>query len=203
MNLHIASATSRKVAASADDECDSDDISELDDTITAYNSLLSILPTFSPSDTGDTETFSLYHGDMSSNNILIDPTAHCITGIVDWECVTLEPSWKVAKVPKLLDVPEVDDGSLIPAAAPPPDKDADGFDKQFRDRLEQMPLRCVFNEELAGKPEHGSRERLFENKIYQAKMRPIMVRKWANRVQHGSDPFPTKTEGDLYFLSEH
>jgi hypothetical protein len=103
LNLHIASATSRKAAANADDEYDSDDISELEDAITAHKSLLSILPTLFPPDTGNFEIFSLYHDDMSSNNIPIDPITHRITGIVDWECVSLQPSWKVAKVPKLLD----------------------------------------------------------------------------------------------------
>jgi hypothetical protein len=203
LNLHVASTTSRKVAASADDEYDEDDISELEDAIAAYESLLSVLPTFFPPDTGDTETFSLYHDDMSSNNILIDPTTHRITGIVDWECVSLQPSWKVSQVPQLMDGPEVGDGSPIPAAAPPPDEDADDFHKELRDRLEQMLLRRIFNGELGGKPEHRSRERLFENKIYQAEVRPIVVRSWANRVKQGSDPFPIKTEVDLYFWPEH
>jgi len=117
-----------------------DDISELEDAITTYKSLLSILPTLFPPDTGDTKTFLLYHDDMSSNNILIDPTTHCVMGIVDWECVSLQLSWKVAQVPKLLDGPKVDNGSLIPAAAPPPDKDADNFHKQLWDQLKQMLL---------------------------------------------------------------
>ena len=203
LNLHIASTTSRKVAASADDEYDEDDVSELEDAIAAYESLLSTLPTFFPPGTGDAETFSLYHDDMSSNNILIDPTTHRITGIVDWECVSLQPSWKTAQVPQLLDGPEVDDGSPIPAAAPPPDEDADEFHKELRERLEQMLLRRIFYEEMGGKPDHGSRERLFENKMYQAEVRPIAVRSWVNRVQEGSDPFPTKTEGDPYFWPEH
>jgi hypothetical protein len=96
-----------------------------------------------------------------------------------------------------------DEGSPIPAAASPHDEDADDFHKELRDRLEQMLLRRVFNEELAGKPEYGSWERLFENKMYQVELRPIAVRRWVNRVRQGSDPFPTKTEGDPYFWPEH
>ncbi|KAI0247102.1 phosphotransferase enzyme family-domain-containing protein [Lactifluus subvellereus] len=203
LHLHVTSTTSRKIAASADDEYDEDDISELDDAIAAYQSILSILPSFFPPEASSQETFSLYHDDMSSNNILIDPATHRITGIVDWECVSLQPAWHVARVPQLLDGPEVDDGSPIPAAAPPPDKGADDFHKELRDRLEQMLLRGVFYEELGGKPEHGSRERLFENKMYQAEVRPTGVRNWANKVQQGSDPFPTKTEGNPYFWPEH
>jgi len=44
LHLHIATATSRKIAASAGDEYDEDDISELKDTIAAYESLLLALP---------------------------------------------------------------------------------------------------------------------------------------------------------------
>ena len=203
LHLHVASTTNRKIAASADDEYDEDDISELDDTISAYQSILSILPTFFPPEASGQETFSLYHDDLSSNNILVDPATHQITGIVDWECVSLQPAWHAARVPQLLEGPEVDDGSPIPAAAPPPDKAADEFHKDLRDKLEQMLLRGVFYEELGGKPEHGSRERLLENKVYQAELRPTAIRNWANEVQQGSNPFPTKTEGDLYFWPEN
>jgi aminoglycoside phosphotransferase (APT) family kinase protein len=203
LHLHIATTFSRKVAASADDDYDKDDISELEDAIGAYESLLSVLPTLFPPDTGDTEVFSLYHDDISSNNILVDPMTHCITGIVDWECVSLQPSWKVAQVPQLLYGPEVDDGSPIPASAPAPDENADEFHKELRETLEQMLLRRIFYEELGGKPDHGSRERLFEIKMYQVEVRPRAVGSWASRVQQGLDPFPMKMEGDPYFLPEH
>ncbi|KAH9967393.1 phosphotransferase enzyme family-domain-containing protein [Russula dissimulans] len=203
LRLHIASTTTRKDIASADDEYDEDDISELEDAIAAFESLLSILPDFLPPQAGNAETFSLYHDDISSNNILVDPTTHRITGIVDWECVSLQPSWEVARVPQLLDGPEVDDGSPIPDAAPPPDQTADDFHKTLRDRLEQMLLRRVFYEELGGKPEHGSRERLFENKMHQADVRPTAVMRWVDSVRQGKDPFPTKMEGDPYFWPEH
>jgi len=72
-----------------------------------------------PPEARNTETFSLYHDDMSSNNILIDPTAHCITGMVDLGGISLQPSWKVG--------PEIDNDSPTPAAPPPLDKDADEF----------------------------------------------------------------------------
>jgi hypothetical protein len=46
--------TSRKGAASADEEYDEDDIPELEYGTAAYNFLHAILPTFSPLDTGNT-----------------------------------------------------------------------------------------------------------------------------------------------------
>jgi len=199
LHLHIASATSCKVAAIGDDEYDEDDILELENTIAAYESLLSILPTFFPPDASTPETFSLYHNDISTDNILVDPTTHRITGIVDWECVSLEPSWKVDRVPQLLDGPEVDDGSPIPVVPPPPDESASDIDKESRDRLETMLLRRIFYEEVGGKPDHGSRERLFEIKVQQVELWPTIVRNWVNRVQEGLDPFPTKIDANTFF----
>jgi len=203
LHLHISSTTNRKIAASTNDECDEDDISEFEDAISAYESLLSVLPTFFSPEASDAETFSLFHDDISSNNILIDPMTHRITGIVDWECVSLQPSWEVVRVPQLLEGPEVDDGSPIPDVAPRPEEGADEFHTELRERLEQMLLRHIFYDEMGGKPKHGSRERLFENKMQQVDLRPTGVRNWANGVLQGADPFPTKMEGDPYFWPEN
>ena len=137
------------------------------------------------------------------DNILVDPTTHRITGIVDWECVSLEPSWKVDRVPQLLDGPEVDDGSPIPVVPPPPDESTSEFDKEPRDRLEQMLLRRIIYEEVGGKPDHGSQERLFEVKVQQVELWPTPVRKWVNRVQEGLDPFPTEMEANYFFWPGH
>jgi hypothetical protein len=58
-----------------------------------------------------------------------------------------------------------------------PDEDAGEFHRELWDQLEQMLLQRIFYE-FRGKPEHGSRERLFENKVYQGE---------------------AKAEGDAYF----
>jgi hypothetical protein len=172
---------------STNDEYDEDDISEFEDAISAYEALLSVLPIFFPPEAGGAETFSLFHDDLSSDNILVDPTTHRITGITNWECVSLQPSWEVAaRVPQLLEGPEVEDGSPIPDAAPAPGAGgaADEFHKELRERHEQMLLRRIYYEEMGGKPNHGSRERLFESKLQQVDVRPTVVRNWANGVLH-------------------
>ncbi|KAI0280955.1 hypothetical protein BGY98DRAFT_961531 [Russula aff. rugulosa BPL654] len=166
--------------------------------IAAYESLLSILPVFFPSDASDAETFSLFHDDISTNNILVDPTTFRITGIVDWECVSLQPLWEVSRVPKLLEGPEVlvfHGYSQIPDTPPPPEPGADVVQKEQREALEQMLLRRIFYDEIGGKSKHRSRERLFENKINQVDFRPTLVRDWANKVLQGEDPFPKEGEG--------
>ena len=201
LRLEIASTTSRKVAAMGDDEYTERHISKMEDIIAAHKSLLSILPTLFHPEPSTPETFSLYHDDLTLNNILVDPTTHRITGIVDWDCVSLEPSWKVVRVPQLLDGPEVDVSSLVPTSLP--DESAGKMYQEWRDRLEKVPLRQIFYEEVGGKPDHGSLERLFDNKIQEAEYWPTPVRNWVERVEKGLDPFPTKTEWDIFFWPEH
>ena len=197
MRLNIASTTSLKVAAIGDDEYTESNISEMENIIAAHKSLLSILPTFFHPEASTPETFSLYHDDLTTNNILVDPTTHRITGIVDWECVSLEPSWKVVRVPQLLDGPEEDDGSLMQTS--PPDESAGIIYTEWRDRHEKMLLRQFLYEEVGGKPDHGSRERLFDILIQKAEYSPTAVRDWVDRVKEGSDPFAMKTEGSILF----
>ena len=42
--------------------------------------------------TSNPEENMLYHTDLSSSNILVDPVTHRITGIVDWDCVNIRPA---------------------------------------------------------------------------------------------------------------
>ena len=191
LHLHISSTTNRKNAVRTDDECDDkDDISEFEDAIAAYQSLLSVLPIFFPPEARDAETFSLFHDDLSPDKILVDPTTHHITGITDWECVSLQPSWEAAaRVPQLLEGPEVEDGSPIPDAAPATEMGGGGADelhKELRERHEQMLLRRIYCDEMGGGHTHasGSRERLFESKLQQVDVRPTAVINWANGVLH-------------------
>jgi aminoglycoside phosphotransferase (APT) family kinase protein len=188
LHLHISSTTNRKTAVGTNEKHNDEDdvISEFEDAISAYESLLSVLSIFFPPEaSSDAETFSLFHDDISPDNILVDPTTHRITGIVDWECVSLQPRWEVAaRVPQLLEGPEVEDGSPIPDSAPPLEEGADEFHKELRERHEQMLLRRIFCEEMGDRPEDGSRERLFENKMQQVDVRPTAVRNWANGILH-------------------
>jgi len=126
LHLHISSATNGKIIVSTDHAVyNKNYVSEFEDMIAAYESLLSVLPIFSPSEASDAdadaEAFSLFFYDMSMINILVEPTTHRITRIVDWECVSLKPLSAVPRVPELLEGPEV---LQIPDPAPPPIKGA-------------------------------------------------------------------------------
>lgn len=46
--------------------------------------------------------FFLHHGDLSLNNILVDPHTLRISGIVDWESVNTCPLWEALEYPEFL-----------------------------------------------------------------------------------------------------
>lgn len=48
------------------------------------------------------KTVSLHHDDIHKENILVDPTTGAITAILDWECVSTAPLWKVCQPPRFL-----------------------------------------------------------------------------------------------------
>ncbi|KAI0273197.1 hypothetical protein BGY98DRAFT_1099500 [Russula aff. rugulosa BPL654] len=89
-----------------------------------------------------------------------DPITHRTTGIVDWVCVSLKPLW----APELLEGPEV-----LPIPDPAPHL-VEGA-KELRETFEQTLLRRI-SYEIRGRPENRSRERLFENRMIEADIRP-------------------------------
>ncbi|KAF1939528.1 hypothetical protein EJ02DRAFT_456829 [Clathrospora elynae] len=60
--------------------------------------LLKLLPTIF---SDEHERFVLHHGDLNSDNILVD-SDHNITGILDWECIHTVPLWYACETPKFL-----------------------------------------------------------------------------------------------------
>ena len=65
----------------------------------------------------DKDTNTLYHSDLSDQNIIVDPNTYCITGIVDWESVSICPSWETCDYPYFLKGAKVEE--------PPPLGDSD------------------------------------------------------------------------------
>ncbi|KAF9007384.1 phosphotransferase enzyme family-domain-containing protein [Cyathus striatus] len=80
-------------------------IKVLKGSIRAARSLIPLIPRFFPP--ANEEHFVLNHLDLSTSNILIDPVSHKITGIVDWEYVSLQPRWKARQPLKFLRGPEI------------------------------------------------------------------------------------------------
>ncbi|KAF3226678.1 hypothetical protein TWF191_004501 [Orbilia oligospora] len=48
------------------------------------------------------EKFVLHHDDINAGNLLVDPETGALTGILDWECVSVLPTWKSCQLPLFL-----------------------------------------------------------------------------------------------------
>jgi len=86
------------VMKTSDDE---DDIEEAQDAKENAEKLLKLLPSIFPPDANASEQSVLFHDDLSMQNILVDDDGK-ITGIIDWECVSALPLWRVCGFPEFL-----------------------------------------------------------------------------------------------------
>ncbi|PPQ66155.1 hypothetical protein CVT26_010878 [Gymnopilus dilepis] len=226
LNIEMTSALDRKATLAVaieqgDNEYDVEDLEELDETVDASKILLSLVDEFF-NDVED-EEFVLHHDDLSAANILVDPKTLEITGIVDWECTSLQPLWTAIYFPQFLDGPEINNANLrlnfgveVPTdlSTPPPtlqellgareDVEDTELQQELRDNIEKMLLRRVFTKEERSGGESEKLRRVFMNKVLQVDSAITFRRvlSWAERVREGGDPLPQKDEEVLYFWSE-
>ena len=50
----------------------------------------------------DREEFALHHSDIHQHNLILDPKTGKLQALVDWECVSVMPLWKVCQIPKFI-----------------------------------------------------------------------------------------------------
>jgi len=86
--------------------------------------------------------FALTHHDLSPSNILVDPTTHKITGIVDWECTGTRPGWE-ERYPVFLEGREIGEE---PEPLSPGDEDV--VRVEYWEDWEKTALRRPWDEEL-------------------------------------------------------
>lgn len=87
----------RRVLNSQD--ADEDDIADMEDAQQLLTQLRKQLDSFSPL---EREEFSLYHDDISRQNLIIDSKGK-LHALVDWECVSVMPLWKACQIPSFID----------------------------------------------------------------------------------------------------
>ncbi|KAF6228519.1 hypothetical protein HO133_008249 [Letharia lupina] len=83
-------------------DADSDDGEEIDLNREMITLLLQFMPHFFPADVEESEGFGLRHDDISRRNIMVEPYTGELTALVDWECVSMVPLWKVCQLPWVL-----------------------------------------------------------------------------------------------------
>ena len=79
---------------------DEEDIDDDKRALVNIRRLKEYLPTFFPL-RDEPEVFALHHDDISNQNILVDETG-VLKALIDWECVSVLPLWKVCQVPAFL-----------------------------------------------------------------------------------------------------
>ncbi|KAH7095637.1 kinase-like domain-containing protein [Paraphoma chrysanthemicola] len=132
----------------SDDEDDRDDAEEMQEVYNLLHPLITQL--FPPSQPQNQEFTTLFHHDLSANNILVNPAGDLI-GIVDWECTLTAPSWLAYQLPEFLE------GPRIPLTSPPDllpteyhdDADAVTAHQEQVHAYEVAQLRRFFLEEMA------------------------------------------------------
>jgi hypothetical protein len=92
--------------ASESEDSEEDDAEEIYRTLRIIERLMARLDDFfPPNDIGvatEPEHSMLFHYDLSSHNILVDDDGN-LTGVVDWECVSILPLWAACRVPAFLE----------------------------------------------------------------------------------------------------
>ena len=131
---------------------------------------------------------TLYHSDISIRNIIVDPKTYRITGIVDWESVSICPSWETFAYPHFLKGIEV--GKPPSLGDPAVDEDAL---TEIRKDWERVLLRKVYLESMtdAGKGLSGiplahetmsdneiERKQRFATFLYEIELRWEAARHW-------------------------
>lgn len=127
---------------------DEDDLEDAKKTSQIVRRLFSLLPsTFQPISEGCTEPTALLHGDLSRENVLVDQDGK-LTAVVDWECVSALPLWKVCQLPVFLEGRE---RSEMPVKDNYALDENEEVNELFWDHLleyEQTQLRRVFLNEM-------------------------------------------------------
>ena len=132
----------KNLSPSPDDEyyteTDEDLVEDQEKVLDICHTLKELVPLYFPTFKVK-ERNLLYHDDLSARNILINPESFRITGILDWESVSIRPAWECYDYPYFL--------KGIECTKPPP-KGTPGIDEDdlidMRQEWEKVRLRFIY-----------------------------------------------------------
>lgn len=124
-------------------ETDEELANDQDEVLKTCYDLKALIPDYFPPFASSKDIKTLYHLDLSDRNIIVDPNTYHITGIVDWESVSICPSWETFDYPHFLKGIEVGE---------PPSLGSSEVDEEalteIRKDWEKVLLRRVYSRSL-------------------------------------------------------
>ena len=169
-------------------ETDEELAEDQDEVLKTCHDLKELIPYYFPALGSGKDINTLYHSDLSNRNIIVDPKTYHITGIVDWESVSICPSWESFAYPHFLKGIEV--GEPSPLGDPAVDEEAL---TEIRKDWEKVLLRRVYLKSMgdAGKGLNGiplaheimsddgiKRRQWFATFLYEIEFRWTAARHW-------------------------
>ncbi|KZV69820.1 kinase-like protein [Peniophora sp. CONT] len=138
-----------KILARPAVEADSDDEEEREEarlTQALAERLVRLLPRVFPQ-TDAAESTAIHHDDLSFHNLLVNDSGK-LTGIVDWECVSALPLWRVCTMPSFLNGRTRTERPDVRTYGRDEDGEITEFYAEHLLEWEQTQLRAAFLEEM-------------------------------------------------------
>ncbi|KAL8827459.1 MAG: hypothetical protein Q9191_003170 [Dirinaria sp. TL-2023a] len=181
-----------------DPDYDEDFEDEAPDMITECYRYLDVLPDVFFEDE-DPLLSVLYHHDLNSANILVDPETFNIIGIVDWEMINIMPTWKAIEYPQFLRTvdPPGDEEPPIPDY-----EEAEDLVIDTRDQWDNRILRNRFDETMArlsgGLSPSNIAESVEVRKGFESKITPLCENLcWAQTWMKNYQSWTKNYKGDM------
>lgn len=133
------------------DEDELEDFGDFEQSYLSYQRLLPLVFGDQDSIASGKRPFSLYHEDLRSANIIVNPSTYEIAGIIDWEQTTTIPDWYGIDYPAFLRGPDPFDeydGKKTPVTYDSEDEEYNAVTVSARDRRDGQLLRKRFDEAM-------------------------------------------------------
>lgn len=135
-------------ASDIDSDCDEELVEDAPEMLDVCQRALKLVSDFFPVTVSQNPGHSLFHHYLNFNNVIIDPEAHEIVAIIDWEMACVLPRWDAYYYPKLF--AGIDPITEEEPPIPVDYNDEDDYTIVLRDRWDARILRRAFDSYIRG-----------------------------------------------------